>query len=65
MDAQKQNSSLKSTTSPEASTPSQNVKDDGFKPNTPLTPSEIESLRKHKKQVLKSLDGAFDHLFKK
>lgn len=37
---------------------------DGSKPVTPrLTPSEIESLRKHKKLVLTSLRGRFAHLF--
>ena len=37
---------------------------DGSKPVNPrLTPSEIESLRKHKKQVSTSLRGRFAHLF--
>ena len=37
---------------------------DESKPASPrLTPSEIESLQKHKKQVLTSLRGRFAHLF--
>ena len=39
------------------------VPDESTPANPRLTPSEVESLRKHKKQVLTSLRGRFAHLF--
>ncbi len=51
--------------SPEPSKPSPSRKDEPSSASPHLTPSEIESLRKHGKQVSTYARGKFDDLFEK
>jgi len=52
-----------SSTPPEESTPLPKKGDDSSSSNYRLTPSEIESLRTHGKQVSAQARGKFKHLF--
>ena len=51
------------STQPEESKPLPKKKDDSSSDNYRLTPSEIESLRTHGKQISTQLRGRFKHLF--
>jgi hypothetical protein len=55
--------SSENSTQPEESKPSPKKKDDSSFSDLRLTPSEIESLRTHKKQVSAQARGKFKHLF--
>ena len=52
------------STPQEKSKPLPKNKEDSSSSNLRLTPSEIESLRKHKQQISRQMRGKFDHLFK-
>ncbi len=57
------NNSSQTSTPPEESKPLPKKKDDSSSDNYRLTPSEIESLRTHGKQISAQVRGRSKHLF--
>lgn len=65
MTAKKQKNLSGSSTQREVSMFSQKNRPEASSDPLLLTPSEIESLRKHKKKISAQVRGRFDHLFQK